>query len=350
MRAGHTVGFAHDIFFEWAFLHLLLDRDEQWIVEIQAVGEPPVLGRVVELLSQARLTDVSAWEADLARLEAAAIRPQWARAWLLAPFVAPTFRDAAAGFTASVTKNGGRRIAKLAVWFQAEKTRANPLVLEGKIDTGRLSRFEVVRTADALAWPSDVAAWNRFCSWALLNAQQFPVDVIPDLVSAFEVWQHMLADVPNAVSQRIIATTAGWLEDIEDREHAEELRFDKGAWSDLRHGELSELEQRFRSLLLRAARVEQPRVRAYLDRVLNKRHLRHHAFPFIVVFAPTLASHHAKELVALTLAEVKGELPAEAAVRRERRTIPFEQFSDHDWRELSINEFDGGFLPAFTAA
>ena len=71
MRAGHTVGFAHDIFFEWAFLHLLLDRDEAWIGEIQAVGEPPVLGRVVELLSQAGLTDVSAWEADLVRLETA---------------------------------------------------------------------------------------------------------------------------------------------------------------------------------------------------------------------------------------------------------------------------------------
>ena len=95
-----------------------------------------------------------------------------------------------------MTEDGGRRLAKLAVWFQAEKTRADPLVLEGKIDTGRLSRFEVIRTADALAWPSDVAAWNRFCSWALLNVQQFPVYVIPDLVSAFEVWQYMLADVP----------------------------------------------------------------------------------------------------------------------------------------------------------
>lgn len=345
VRAGHTVGFAHDIFFEWAFLHLLLDRDEAWIAEIQAVGEPPVLGRVVELLSQAGLTDVSAWEADLVRLETAAIRLQWARAWLLAPFVAPTFRDVAAGFTAAMTKDGGRRLAKLAVWFQAEKTRANPLVLEGKIDTGRLSRFEVIRTADALAWPSDVAAWNRFCSWALLNVQQFPVDVIPDLVSAFEVWQYMLADVPNTVSQRIIATTTGWLEDIENREHAEELRFDKGSWSDLRHGELSELEQRFRNLLLRVARVEQARVGAYLHRVLTKQHLRHHAFPFIAPFAPTLASHHAKELVALTLAEVKGELPAEAAARRERKTIPFEQFSDHYWRELSINYSTNIFFP-----
>ena len=345
VRAGHTVGFAHDIFFEWAFLHLLLDRDEAWIAEIQAVGEPPVLGRVVELLSQAGLTDVSAWEADLARLEAAAIRPQWARAWLLAPFVAPTFRDAAAGFTAAVTKDGGRRLAKLAVWFQAEKTRANPLVLEGKIDTGRLSRIEILRTADALAWPSDVAAWNRFCSWALLNVQRFPVDAIPDLVSAFEVWQYMLADVPNAVSQRIIATTTRWLEDIEDREHAEELRFDQGAWKDLRHGELSELEQRFRNLLLRAARVEQARVGAYLHRVLTKRHLRHHAFRFIAAFAPTLASHHAKELVALTLAEVNRKLPAETAARPERGRIPSNGFSYHDWQRLSINDPPGVFCP-----
>ena len=53
--AGHTVQFVHDIFFEWAFLHLLIDRDAEWLDEIRAVGEPPVLGRAVELFSQATL-------------------------------------------------------------------------------------------------------------------------------------------------------------------------------------------------------------------------------------------------------------------------------------------------------
>jgi hypothetical protein len=62
VRAGHTVQFVHDIFFEWAFLHLLIDRDAGWLDEIKAVGEPPVLGRVIELLSQATLTQGDDWE------------------------------------------------------------------------------------------------------------------------------------------------------------------------------------------------------------------------------------------------------------------------------------------------
>ena len=93
LEAGHTVGFAHDIFFEWAFLHLLLDCGDAWIEEIKAVGEPPVLGRVVELLSQASLRDGGRWAADLAQLEGEGLRPQWARAWLLAPFGSPDFWD-----------------------------------------------------------------------------------------------------------------------------------------------------------------------------------------------------------------------------------------------------------------
>lgn len=51
VTTGHSVQFAHDIFFEWAFLHLLIDRDDTWVDEIRSVGEPPVLGRVVELFS-----------------------------------------------------------------------------------------------------------------------------------------------------------------------------------------------------------------------------------------------------------------------------------------------------------
>jgi hypothetical protein len=34
VEPGHTVDFAHDIFFEWAFLHLLLERGNAWIEEI----------------------------------------------------------------------------------------------------------------------------------------------------------------------------------------------------------------------------------------------------------------------------------------------------------------------------
>jgi hypothetical protein len=51
------------------------------------------------------------------------------------------------------------------VWFQAEKTRANPLVLSGKLSTDRGSRQQIAQMADLLAWPSDFSAWQTFLQW-----------------------------------------------------------------------------------------------------------------------------------------------------------------------------------------
>ncbi|WP_431260172.1 NACHT domain-containing protein [Roseateles chitinivorans] len=56
VRAGHQVQFTHDIFFEWAFLQLLVAQAEDWPSTVCGAGEPPALGRVVELLSQLELT------------------------------------------------------------------------------------------------------------------------------------------------------------------------------------------------------------------------------------------------------------------------------------------------------
>ena len=46
VRAGHTVQFSHDIFFEWAFLQHLVRTDGDWPDVILEIGEPPALGRV----------------------------------------------------------------------------------------------------------------------------------------------------------------------------------------------------------------------------------------------------------------------------------------------------------------
>ena len=62
VRVGHTVKFTHDIFFEWSFLHLLIARETEWLAEIREAGEPPVLGRVVELLSQSIFMADDGWE------------------------------------------------------------------------------------------------------------------------------------------------------------------------------------------------------------------------------------------------------------------------------------------------
>jgi hypothetical protein len=298
---------------------------------------------VVELLSQRGLRDASRWEAHLARLEGEGLRPQWARAWLLAPFGSPNFWDFSVAYTEVVARDSARRLGKLAVWLQAEKTRANPVILSGRIDVGSQSPRDVIRAADSLAWPSDVSAWSRFCYWVLDTIANFPATVIPDVLSAFEVWQNMFADL----SRQLLALTTSWLDDVEDREHAEEFRYDRGPWEGLRRGELAEFERRLRSLLLRSARLEQPRVQAYLDRVLARPRLRRHAYAPIVTFLPRLAERHARVLVELTLAETKGPLPAEVAARPDEGDfIPGDRFSGHDWRELSIHDHGQVFFPA----
>jgi hypothetical protein len=199
VRTGHLVQFAHDIFFEWSFLHLLIEHEEDWIRQIGAVGEPPVLGRTVELLSQATFSNFESWDEHLRHLEGATIRPQWTRAWLTAPFGSSRFTLHESKFTQAMLRDDAKRLSRLAVWFQAEKTRANPRFLDRNTATEALSPREMIRYADAFAWPSDVASWQRFCGWILRNIALWPVPVIPDIVSAFEVWQNMRGDYPNRV-------------------------------------------------------------------------------------------------------------------------------------------------------
>jgi hypothetical protein len=346
VSAGHAVQFTHDIFFEWSFVHLLIDREDAWIEEIQAVGEPPVLGRAVELFSQAMFSDFDRWEATLGSLEAACIRPQWTRAWLTGPFSNSTFADLADKFTEATLRDDGRRLGKLAVWFQAEKTRANPQLLDRSIGSTTLSPREIIRAADVLAWPSDVASWNRFCRWMLGIVDRIPAEIIPDVISAFEVWQNLLTDYPNEVSVGIVAAAHRWLEDLEDREHPEEFRFEPGPWGELSSGERRELEDRLRSMVLRSARVEVDRVHAYLERVRTHKRLRHHAFQKILAWTGVLATHHAQDVVNLCLTELKGDLPAEIAARPVDHRSRWRSFSHHDWRELAIRHASSGFFPA----
>src|SRR5690606_2590941 len=82
---GISVRFAHDIFFEWAFFYVLIDRGVQWIEEIKACGEPPAVARVVELLAQWEYSKGKDWAAHLTRIENSVLRSQWLRAWLNGP-------------------------------------------------------------------------------------------------------------------------------------------------------------------------------------------------------------------------------------------------------------------------
>lgn len=155
-REGISVRFAHDIFFEWAFFHVLADRGAQWMEEIKTCGEPPAVARVVELVSQWEYAQGKDWPAYLAQTEASDLRSQWLRAWLVGPLGTARFEVDEDQFATAVFADDFRLFRKALVWFQAEKTSPNANILAGALPQEQRQRF-----ADLLGWPSDFATWRR---------------------------------------------------------------------------------------------------------------------------------------------------------------------------------------------
>lgn len=376
VRAGHTAQFSHDIFFEWSFLHLLLDQGEEWIATLNEVGEPPALARVVELLSQATYPLPDQWPRELHALEQAQLRPQWLRAWLLAPVFSPRFAEHADIFAASLTANGHRLFGKLLVWMQAEKTTPNPMVLSGVLG-GDLDAAARIRIADSLGWPSDFAAWRRLLTWAIEQVESIPDAQLRDLVTLFETWQVACADCPNAVSQRIVALCATWLHAIEDEHVDRRFRYGTPANDGTPRPRVPmQLETELRALVLRAARAYPDVVNAYLAKVETIERWSDGAFRELMTFASVLAQTHPallarvakrwfmRELPDDTSARWRREAREEGRRRREAEAVPPEKrsrrdklalssssfvchsFSSHDWDRLSIGSDHQCFFPA----
>ena len=375
---GLAFKFSHDIFFEWSFYYLLRSGNDKWVECLLDAGEPPILGRVVELLSQSHFaSDGSGWLSEFDKIEASSLRPQWQRVWLLGPFGAADFVDHTNTFDTAISQDNFRRLSKLFVWFQAEKTIPNPLVLGGQLFSKDLPKHEIIRFADLLRWPSDFGAWRRLLTWALDHADNLPCRIIPSLVSTFEVWQNALVDTPNRISTRIVERCLEWLVDIEDRMHPEELKFNYGKWKELARDDVNGIEKSLRMLVLRSTKTSIQKVAGYLDRFRERKHLRSQVFADILAFAPLLAQFLPDVLIELTRGELKNELPEEAEARREEeqkariealRTIRAkpksertrqeqlflddpvfpESFSHHhwEWDNLSIGRNLQDFFPA----
>lgn len=261
VRIGHTAQFSHDIFFEWSFLHLLLDQGSNWIDTLTTVGEPPALARVVELLSQATYSDREQWPRQLHVLEQVQVRPQWLRAWLVAPVFGSRFAEQVDMFSATLTANEHRLFGKLLVWMQAEKTTPNPLVLSGQLGSDDLEPTARIRLADLLGWPSDFLAWRRLLLCSIPDA------FLPDLVTLFETWQVATADFPNPVSQRIVSQCVSWLQAIDDQHLSWRFRrTNSGNDAEPRPRAPTNLQTELRALVLRTARAYPDIVNTYLAR------------------------------------------------------------------------------------
>jgi hypothetical protein len=326
LRPGQTVRFTHDIYFEWSFLQLLIARGEQWLSAIHEVGEPPVLGRVVELLSQAELREGTDWNRHLELLETAThLRTQWLRAWLLGPFGLPSFRSYESTYTPALLANNANRVSKLAVWFQAEKTKANPRALDESI-APTLTWPQRIRLADSIAWPSDLDTWRRCCWWLLSQIENLAPSFRADILAVFEVWQNYAADVANPVSARIVNLVGAWLAELE-----------AGGWSGVGHEYQEEIEGRLRALLLRAARAYPALATEYLSELKTVEHLPRSTFEQVLSFAPILSEVCPAELVDLTLHVALKTLPGE--IEEPTHGLPIGRGSHlMDWKTLAVDD------------
>lgn len=377
VRQGHTAQFSHDIFFEWAFFHLLVDQGADWIAVLAAAGEPPALARVVELLSQSTYTDPEQWSRELAALEWAQVRPQWLRAWLIAPVFSPRFAEHAEMYGTSLAANDHRLLRKLLVWMQAEKTTPNPMVLSGLLGSESMLPAARIRLADSLGWPSDFAAWRRLLSWLLQRLALLPDRCLPDLVTLFETWQVAYADHPNQLSQRIVTQCAAWLDAIEGQRYSWRARrtLPTGEGASPPRAPLN-LETELRNLVLRGGRAYPDIVSTYLSKIERIARWQDKGYQEVMAYAPLLAQTHPALLAQVARRWFQKELPDDSMARWHREdheqeellkrvaAIPPEQrtwsdnmtldspnigrafFSNHDWDRLSIGADHHGYFPA----
>lgn len=309
VEEGSVLSFAHDIFFEWTFFRLLVDRGDAWRDALVAAGEPPLLGRVVGLLSQHVFERDGAWAAEFTALDDAPLRPQWRRAWLLAPPASASFNNHLDTFEQLLFAKNGAWLNKFLVWFQAERTIPNRWLLANPAAT--LSGAALVRMADAVGWPSDFALWRRVLVWIFAREQHFPPIALVHAVELFAVFQNALADHANPISERLIALAETWLMELE-----KEPVLRRGAppppkdrWSALPEGTRGPFIRALRQLLLRSARAYPNPARRIIERAIALERRSEDVFETIVDFSTILAQTCPRLLADLVRAEVLEKLP-----------------------------------------
>lgn len=327
---GHFVRFAHDIFFEWSFAQALVGAGPRWLDELRSAGEPPVIGRSVELRAQVMfVADSNAWSEALAPLSDPTLRSQWRRTWLLAPLNLPDFIFRSADFEAVVDGDDHALLRSALVWFQAQHTVPNPGVLDGSV--GDIADRDMrVRAADMVGWPDDPRLWMRFLRYLDVRMSAIPHRLLPQVLTLFEVWQNAIADSPNPISAMIVEHAAGWLSELEQRQErmGRFRRRDEDEPADPWDGVegTSEFEGALRRLLLRAGRSEPVRVSAYLGRFSPERPASSKAFEDIMALAPLLSQALPSALADFTLIQLRRELPEDRRQRRleeERRSAEY---------------------------
>lgn len=317
VETGTSLSFTHDIFFEWAFMKLLTDKGDGWLHAMASTGEPPLLARIVGLFSQQVIVrSGSEWIGAYEALQTSNLRPQWRRAWLLGPPASPRFFEHITSFDELLAANDFELLEKFLVWFQAEQTMPNPVILG---NPGlQIDRDALVRAADLLGWPSDFKAWHRVLVWTLNKLPVVPARLIPHFVELFSVWQNAFKDIDNPLSKRIIECCSEWLLDLEEVTYREDFSLERGRWNDLTDQSISDLEKALRQVIIGAARCYPQPAIAVFDRAINKRRLRRELYSELVGYSPIISLVAPEKLFELACSELMNELPKDE-IERERK-------------------------------
>jgi len=358
-----TVDFTHAIFYEWSLLYLLLEEEQNWLNKIESFGQPPYISRVVELLAQREFID-DQWVSHLANPKFQQLRSQWLRAWVIGPIGHPKFIELSSGYTHTLQEKDFDLFNKLLTWFQAEKTKANPIFLQ---------QPDKLQLAIQHPWPSDAFLWRTLLEYVFKLIPNTPHRVYPQILKIFEVWQYVGIHVPlNQMSKMILDVSIDWLLEISQKERAND-------WGQIVN--LKDFKFSLINLILVSIQSNPTYMERYLNFLLLENKVSREIYTHIVGASSVISQHHPQLLTDLTLKFLLDELPKEYIEREEReqqrthqyfqellakpeeeRTkeeqlkidrralffhqAPYQQIQGRDWENLSIKYESRHFYPS----
>ena len=347
---GAFYSFTHDIFFEWVFFRLLIERGPDWPLSLAEAGEPPLLGRVVGLLAQHAIASPKRWTQGYRDLETRALRPQWRREWLTAAPFTPAFVRGQKEFQTLLTENDYALFEKLLVWFQAQHTIPSPLILLQSKNL--IEGVNLVRMADMLGWPSDFRGWRRLLDWIFPLAPSLPARLLPNVAELFGVWQNLFAGIQNPGSAQILHLCSEWLIELEESLYTAKSPGEYEKWGELGRRAQLNLVTKLRTIVLQSANIYPEPAVAIFERAITDDRIRRDAYGDLVGFTSTMANVAPNLVLALAKAELMEELPQEriARIRQEEhnrlqhlqriRAIP-----EHDRTDGQRRALESAFFP-----
>jgi hypothetical protein len=336
-RTSNWLSFSHDVFFEWAFYKFLLGLETDWLDGILQTGEAPLLGRIVELLSQFHIEQGLPWSTALETIEQAGARRQWERAWLLGPSSSPKFYDYLGAFEPTIFSDEGKRLSDFLIWFQAEKTVPNPFMLANDVQMDAEQR---VRIADALGWPSDSKTWSRVIYWLISRWNQVPVGLRFHCLEIFSVWQNLHREFENPVSKKIIARVSDELTALSSEDD------DKGVseWASSDRERLASYLEKLRELLLVSAGSYPEAAKLVISLANPDDWDSSKKVEQVLMFTPLLSTNCAEEIADLTFESCKDELP-KARYEAAMKARGFWSNSSFDQDDIGIKQHGTPFFP-----